>query len=93
MQDVTVTHLRAEHHSGRALGIGEATPRLSWVVATAAPGWRQSAYEVEIDGASTGRVADDRSVFVPWPGAPAGTRHPARGTSQPVMMPVCAGAS
>jgi alpha-L-rhamnosidase len=74
MYEVSVAQLHAEYHAGRALGIGETAPRLSWVVATEAPGWRQSAYEVEIDGTSTGRVEDDRSVFVPWPGAPLTSR-------------------
>jgi alpha-L-rhamnosidase len=77
MRDVTVSQLRAEYRAGRALGIGEAAPRLSWIVATAAPGWRQTAYAVELDGVSTGRVEDDRSVFVPWPGAPLRSRRQA----------------
>lgn len=74
MHGVRVTHLRAEYHTGRALGIGETAPRLSWIVETAAPGWRQSDYEVEIDGVSTGPFEDERSVFVPWPGAPLAAR-------------------
>jgi alpha-L-rhamnosidase len=74
MYDVTVIHLRAEYRSGCALGIGDAAPRLSWIAATEAPGWRQAAYEIEHDGATTGRGEDDWSVFVPWPGAPLASR-------------------
>ena len=38
--------VRFEHHR-EALGIGEASPRLSWQVASE-PGWRQAAYELAI---------------------------------------------
>lgn len=45
--DVTVHRPVAEHHR-ESLGIGEPRPRLSWTVETKRPGWRQSAYEVEL---------------------------------------------
>src|SRR3954447_21166048 len=68
--DLRVHALRFEHHR-EPFGIGERRPRLSWKVATSAPGWRQSAYELEMgDGAGdpwrSGRVAADESVLVPW---------------------------
>ena len=72
---VTITHVRFEHHRN-ALGIGEALPRLSWMVATSLAGWRQAGYEIEAYGpegglrSRTGRVESDQSVLVPWPFAP-----------------------
>ena len=73
MSDLTVPPVTVEHHR-EPLGIGEATPRLSWVTRTDLPGWRQAAYELEIepeDGEawSSGRVDSADSVLVPW-GAP-----------------------
>jgi alpha-L-rhamnosidase len=70
--DVRVRALRFEHLR-EPFGIGERRPRLSWKVATEAPGWRQAAYEVEVGGAdpwTSGRVESDESVLVSW-GAPA----------------------
>jgi hypothetical protein len=66
---VRVSELRAEYHHGDAIGIGEPRPRLSWISVTDAPGWMQSAYEVEIDCEPTGRRDSDESLFVEWPGA------------------------
>jgi alpha-L-rhamnosidase len=77
--DVTIAEVRFEHHR-YALGIGEARPRLSWVVDTAAAGWHQVAYEIEVYGSEgqlrdrTGRVKSDQSVLVPWPFAPLSSR-------------------
>ncbi len=62
---------RFEHHR-TALGIGEAAPRVSWKT-TAPAGWKQAAYELEVDGAVT-RVESDESVLVPWPAAPLASR-------------------
>ena len=59
--------VRFEHHR-EALGIGEASPRLSWQVASE-PGWRQAAYELAI-GDTVFRVESASSVLVPWPDAP-----------------------
>ena len=47
MSDLTVLPVTVEHHR-EPLGIGEATPRLSWVSRTDLPDWRQAAYELEI---------------------------------------------
>ena len=47
--------LRFEHRTdaGPVLGIGTATPRLSWQIPTAADGYQQTEYELEI---STGEA-------------------------------------
>src|SRR5437763_629851 len=77
--DFTIAEVRFEHHS-HPLGIGEARPRLSWVVDTETAGWRQAAYEIEAYGSEgqlsdrTGRVESDQSVLVPWPFAPLSSR-------------------
>src|SRR4051794_7866476 len=73
MSDVTVAPVTFEHHR-EPLGIGEATPRLSWVVRTGLPGWRQAAYELEIGDWSSGRVASAESVLVPWGAPPLASR-------------------
>lgn len=53
------------------VGLDTPCPRLSWRLP---PGTaRQTAYEIEIDGASCGRVASDRSVNIDWPGKPLAT--------------------
>ncbi len=75
----TVDRMQIEHLR-EAIGIGSARPRLSWTVATTAPGWYQSAYAIEAYGPSgeqrgqTGRVESDQSVLVPWPFAPLSSR-------------------
>jgi alpha-L-rhamnosidase len=64
-----------EHHR-EPLGIGERQPRLSWTV-SAPPGWRQSAYEIEMSrdtGTSVVRVTSPEQVLVPWPGEPLRSR-------------------
>jgi alpha-L-rhamnosidase len=65
------THLRVEHLD-RPLGTGEPAPRLSWRLPVGSTA--QSAYEVQVDGETTGRVDADASVLVPWPGPPLGSR-------------------
>jgi alpha-L-rhamnosidase len=76
---VTLSHLRVEHLP-EALGIGADRPRISWIVETETPAWRQAAYEIEsfaADGSprgSTGRVESDQSVLVDWPFAPLASR-------------------
>jgi alpha-L-rhamnosidase len=69
-----------EHHRA-ALGIGEAAPRLSWIVTEAPAGWAQRAYEIEIvRGASTEtRVAASADqLLVDWPVAPLQSREQAQ---------------
>ena len=64
----TVSELTVGYRRQPAIGVSGPAPRLSWLVATETPGWSQSAYEVEVDGRSTGRRESDASVFVDWPG-------------------------
>ena len=78
MSDLTVLPVTAEHHR-EPIGIGETTPRLSWVSRTDLPDWRQAAYELEIaaeDGVawSSGRVDSAESVLVPWGASPLTSR-------------------
>jgi alpha-L-rhamnosidase len=76
---VTVAALRFEHHR-EAPGIGEARPRLSWIIETAVTGWRQAAYEIEAyePGGElrerTGWITSGESVLVDWPFAPLRSR-------------------
>ena len=68
---VTVSAPRFEHHR-EALGIGEARPRLSWVVESAPELWRQTAYRVELDRDGDRSVHETESgeqVLVDWPDA------------------------
>jgi alpha-L-rhamnosidase len=76
---VAITDLHFEHLR-EALGIGASRPRLSWLVETGRPSWRQIAYELEAAGpdgqtrAPTGRVDSDQSALVAWPFAPLASR-------------------
>ena len=72
MSDIRVSPVRFEHHRD-ALGVGERAPRLSWRTESAPDGWRQAAYEVEVNSASY-RVESPESVLVPWPAAPLAAR-------------------
>ena len=70
MSDLTVQPVTVEHYR-EPVGIGDTRPRLSWVIRTDLAGWRQAAYELEIepeDGPvfSSGRVDSAESVLVPW---------------------------
>lgn len=73
------TPVRFEHLR-EPLGIGVASPRLSWRTEDAPGGWMQAAYELEgrdETGAvawSSGRITADDSVLVPWPGPPLASR-------------------
>jgi alpha-L-rhamnosidase len=70
----------AEHHRD-PLGIGEASPRLSWKT-IAPPGWVQGEREIQIERhgvtQSTGWVASHESVLVAWPQPPLVSREQAR---------------
>jgi alpha-L-rhamnosidase len=68
----TVTELRAEHLAN-SLGIGVDSPRLSWMIETSEPGWRQSAYEL-CAGDELVLVESGASVLVPWPFSPLRSR-------------------
>ncbi len=63
-------------HCADSLGIGVASPRLSWRT-DAEPGWCQRAYEVRVRrGTRDGRfdVKSPESVLVPWPDSPLHSR-------------------
>ncbi|KAI0158034.1 glycoside hydrolase family 78 protein [Hypoxylon sp. FL1284] len=73
---VMISQVSFEHHR-IALGIGEASPRISWRYEGDAPSWSQSGYSVEIS--RQGETKDDplqvdvfhanssSSVLIPWP--------------------------
>src|SRR5205809_683122 len=79
VSDVTIADIRFEHLR-EVLGVGEAQPRLSWTVATAASAWYQASYEIEAytsDGRLRGRteqIESSQSVLLPWPFAPLSSR-------------------
>ncbi|MFF9542527.1 glycoside hydrolase family 78 protein [Streptomyces albidoflavus] len=68
-----VTDLRFEH-AGVSLGLGTASPRLSWTTVTGERDWYQTAYEVESRGpggeTAVVRAESAESVLVPWPFPP-----------------------
>ncbi len=78
---LTVTSLRTEYLAN-PLGMGERHPRLSWRIASDARATMQAAYEIQAAATdadlargrglvwTSGRVASDQSVFVPY-GGPA----------------------
>jgi alpha-L-rhamnosidase len=78
------TALRFEHRTddGPVLAIATATPRLSWVIPEAEPGFAAGAYEVEVtpDGGqpATFSVESGEQVLVPWPAEPIGSRQALR---------------
>ncbi|WP_081909119.1 glycoside hydrolase family 78 protein [Deinococcus sp. YIM 77859] len=73
----SITHLRAERRDD-ALGVASPTPRLSWRVRSASPGWVQSGYEIECQDEqgthTSGRIPSPDAVLVPWPFAPLTSR-------------------
>ncbi|MFF5966459.1 family 78 glycoside hydrolase catalytic domain [Streptomyces collinus] len=74
----TPVGLRVEH-GPEPLGVGTATPRLSWILPAGVA--RQVAYTVEIDGGDGPRTftqESDEHVLVPWPGEPLDSRRPVR---------------
>ncbi|MDI5977932.1 glycoside hydrolase family 78 protein [Amycolatopsis magusensis] len=66
------TPVRFEHRDS-TLGLGTATPRLSWQVRTDDPGWAQTACELDRDGTVV-RVESAEQVLVPWPFEPLRSR-------------------
>jgi alpha-L-rhamnosidase len=59
------------------LGVGTATPRISWHVNSPNPSWKQSAYQVEVRRQGIARlfyVEGADSVLVPWPDHPLQSR-------------------
>jgi alpha-L-rhamnosidase len=78
------TALRFEHRTDDqpVLGIGTATPRLSWIVPEADAAFVQEAYEVEVARAGgepeVVQVSSGEQVLVPWPAAPLTSRESVR---------------
>jgi alpha-L-rhamnosidase len=76
--------VRFEHRTDEdlVLGIGTATPRLSWIVPAADAGFVQEAYEVELTRAGGApevvQVTSAEQVLVPWPAAPLTSRESVR---------------
>ncbi len=77
--EATVPNLQIEHLR-ETLGIGSASPRLSWRVETPVQNWHQAAYEIEavfsseIPSITTGKIESSQSVLVDWPFAPLQSR-------------------
>lgn len=69
--------VKFEHHAPGRLGIGDVSPRISWQVAAADPGYVQQAYRIEATVFLPGRpartsvheVLSGEQVLVPWPAA------------------------
>ncbi|KAI2634013.1 glycoside hydrolase family 78 protein [Xylaria nigripes] len=66
---VSISQVSFEHHRV-ALGIGEASPRISWSFEGTAGNWSQSRYSIEVSRqghADVFEVASSDSVLVDWP--------------------------
>ena len=78
------TAVRFEHRTDEdhVLGIGTATPRLSWIVPEADAAFVEEAYEVEVirEGSAPQvvHVTSREQVLVPWPAAPLTSREAVR---------------
>jgi alpha-L-rhamnosidase len=66
---VRVIRTTAEHATDRRT-VATPTPRLSWVVETDVPDWRQASAEIELVGGTTVRLDGPDSVLVDWPFEP-----------------------
>jgi alpha-L-rhamnosidase len=81
--DLTISDLRVEQLR-ESLGIGVARPRLTWLVQTSTPDWRQTAYEIVAETAEgrarggTARIESNESALVAWPFAPLRSREHVR---------------
>ena len=81
MAQTNVVHLRCEGLSN-PVGVDMAQPRFSWQLQSPKRNTMQTAYEIRVAGGadalmsgknlqwSTGRIASDQSIFVPYGGAP-----------------------
>ncbi|TNB72977.1 alpha-L-rhamnosidase [Arthrobacter sp. BB-1] len=69
-------HPATFEHLPQPLGVGTATPRVSWKT-SAEPGWTQTAYQITVTTAAgtqtSERIDSEESVLVPWPAAPLGS--------------------
>ena len=74
----TPVRLRFEHAES-GFGVGTSTPRLSWQLPEAPPGFAATGYEVELTDDESGSVTTESAdsadqVLVPWPFAPLPSR-------------------
>jgi alpha-L-rhamnosidase len=66
------------HRPGEALGIGEASPRVSWRFLSSSPNWLQLSYTIQIylneftsnQSPTSYKIKSPDSVLVPWPTKP-----------------------
>ncbi len=79
MSTLSVAGLRCEHLAN-PLGLGVASPRLSWRAQTDQETWTQGAYQIEVRDAGTGgplwdsgRVDSQESLLIPYGGPPLGS--------------------
>lgn len=76
---VEIARIQFEHHNA-ALGIGEAQPRLSWLIETKIPNWMQATFQLEASDARGNVISDTQpidsheSVLVNWPFSPLRSR-------------------
>ncbi|KAJ5097896.1 hypothetical protein N7532_004897 [Penicillium argentinense] len=76
---LSISQVSFEHHR-TALGIGEASPRISWRFDGQVSDWHQDSYDIQIQ--RKGQVEDfhvnsPESVLVPWPSEPLESREQA----------------
>jgi alpha-L-rhamnosidase len=77
ISDARIDEIRCEYGT-EALGIGVASPRLSWTIGTEDAGFEFDRYEIELardDGSHESAIVESRDqVLVPWPFAPLRSR-------------------
>jgi alpha-L-rhamnosidase len=77
------TEVRFEHRraGSPAIGVGLASPRISWQIPAAPDDYVQAGYEIEISRADAGpgrfTAGSAEQILVPWPGAPLTARESA----------------
>lgn len=69
---ISISKLSVEHYES-GLGIGHASPRLSWRFDGNTEDWTQVSYDVKVDDL-TYHVESANSVLVPWPSQPLRSR-------------------
>jgi alpha-L-rhamnosidase len=79
MRPTAPTALLVEHRTDAdvVLGVGTARPRLSWTIPDADAGFRQTAYEIEVDRNGCREVflvQSAEQLLVPWPGPDLASR-------------------
>ncbi|MDF2993254.1 MAG: hypothetical protein K0S37_3768 [Microbacterium sp.] len=74
--DTRVGKLRAEHREDSEF-VAVARPRLSWIVETDIPDWRQQEVEIRLDGGEVAALSGPGHILIDWPFAALepGARH------------------